>query len=292
MKTRILIIGGSSLLGKYLLATVPQDFEVYSTYYMNKCRTDMIRMNLLDALSIKEVFKKIRPNIVIMSAGCTSVEFVEKNYEHAYNLNLLGTGKVLDCVGKLRCPFYYISTNAVYDGDNAPYSEFSKRNPINKYGKLAKEVEDMVRHYPLTTMIRLHLMYGWPFAGGRQNWVTIAIEKLKNNETLEIVNDKITQPLYALDAANFIWQRINYWTMEEIYNLAGPDSLSLYNYVKMIAEIWGYSSDLIKPIESGDKFVPRPNDTSYVLRNVIGSRFYPMSLFDGLNHMKEERELI
>ena len=64
----------------------------------------------------------------------------------------------------------YISTNAVFDGESAPYGEPNRVNPVNAYGRIKLACERLVQDtFERAVVIRPILMYGWPRAMGRQS---------------------------------------------------------------------------------------------------------------------------
>jgi len=66
-----------------------------------------------------------------------------------------------------------MSSNAVFDGNNAPYSEKDKPNPINYYGKTKVISEFDIKKSGIShAIVRLTQMYGWNHPKERKNPVT------------------------------------------------------------------------------------------------------------------------
>src|SRR5688572_6590804 len=146
MKT--LITGGSSLLGKALLNTIPQDYQVESTWYTNYVGAQAgHQLNVTDKSQVRYLFDRVQPELVIHCAANGSVDFAEKNYSEASLVNVQGTENILRAARDYHAKVVYISSNAVFDGDNPPYSEVSHLSPINAYGSIKKQAEQKVREY-------------------------------------------------------------------------------------------------------------------------------------------------
>jgi dTDP-4-dehydrorhamnose reductase len=183
----------------------------------------------------------------------------------------------------------YLSTNAVFDGENAPYKEDANLCPINSYGIYKAACELAIRGSSTDwNIVRPLLMYGWPNPGQRNNWVPIWVDKLKKGEVCKVVYDTISQPLYDLDCANVIWKVINSGVNHETFNVAGADSLSLYDFAREVAEMIGADKHLIEPVPSSyfKALAPRPKDTSYCLdkiKSILGHS--PVGIKDGLRDM-------
>lgn len=293
---RVLITGGTGLLGKGLIET-NKDVEISSIYLGTYDMTDgpnvaYYRTDICDAEASEEVFRKAHPQIVIHTAGIANVDYCEKNYEEAYKSNVVGTKIILDLTGKAGAKIVFISTNAVFDGKNAPYSEDSMPSPINSYGKMKLEAEEIVRNSGLEHLIvRPILMYGWNNEHERSNTATWLIEKLRRGETVNIVNDVYENPLFNILCAEMIWSLIDA-NKEGIYHLAGKDVVSRYEFSRIIADVFNLDKRLIKQVSS-DFFpglAPRPRNTSYNTSKIEKElNVKILGLKEGLTAMKEDK---
>lgn len=269
---RVLITGGSSLLGKALIEVAPPGYIIDSTWYTNHVPgLSMYQMNICDKSQVRYVFDRVRPEIVIHCAANGSVDFAEQNYAQAYEVNALGTANILWAAEDYRAKVVYISTNAVYDGTNPPYCEDSELYPVNAYGSIKKQAEEKVRAYKWNWLIfRPFLLYGWPWPGGRPNWATLVINKLSQGQGVKLVNDIYWQPTYVTYCAEVIWKLIN--ESHETYQVASAERCTLYEFGLKVAEVFGLDQSLIEPVGS-DYFpaiAPRPKDTAYDLSKLAG----------------------
>lgn len=267
---RILIIGGSGLLGKALWGTAKDDWlqanEVFMTWFSNNVGLPMYQMDVCDQSQIAYIFDLVKPEVVIHTAAIGSVDFAEKNYEAARAVNVTGTGNVLAMAKHYGAKFVYISSNAVFDGNNPPYSEDSTRIPINKYGQIKLEAEDLViSNYDNYLIIRPFLLYGWPWPYGRQNWMTLIEGKLSTGGRIQLVDDVYWQPTSAQDVARTIWRLVEMSQPNEIYHIAGPDRITLYQFGKLVCRRFGLDSRLLEPVSHTvyNHLAPRPLDTTY-----------------------------
>lgn len=284
---KVLITGGSSLLGKSLLETKPKEAVIESTWYTNHVGLPMYQMDVCDKSQVRYVFDRVKPDIVIHCAANGSVDFAEQNYAEAYQVNATGTGNILWAAEDYRAKVVYISTNAVYDGSNPPYTEESELHPINAYGSIKKQAEEKVRTYKWDWLIfRPFLLYGWPWPGGRQNWATLVINKLSRGELVKLVNDVYWQPTYSKDCAKAIWNLIN--DSYEIYQVAGAERITLYEFGLKVAKVFGLDQGLVEPVDS-DYFptiAPRPRDTHYCLDKLNKAGVEIPDIEAGLRRMK------
>lgn len=290
----ILITGGTSLLGRSLLRTIPtiDKYKIYATYYGKEQLPDTIFMDLRNPKQISQVFKTSSPDWIIHTAGITNVDFVDKNPELSYEVNVKGTQYIIDECKKYNTKIIYISSNAVFDGENAPYKEEDKINPVNIYGVQKAECEERVKNSGYDyAIVRPVLMYGWNAAFERTNPVTYEIEKLKNSEKLHIVDDIHTQPLYSISCAEASWKIIEL-NKNGIFHLAGKDILTRFDFAIEIANVFELDKSLIFPVKSEffTDIAKRPKNTSYItskMENELGVK--PTGVKEGLLAMKNNK---
>ena len=268
---RVLITGGTGLLGKALIevdaASSAQITAIYyGSYSMpSDSRAEYCNADICHSAEIEEIFRKSKPEAVIHTAGNANVDLCEKNYSLGWKSNVAGTQVVLDACQRHHAKMVFISTNAVFNGENPPYSEDAEPQPINHYGKMKLRAEHMVKESSLPYLvIRPILMYGWNHPCERSNTVTWLIEKLGKKEPVHMVNDVYENPLYNLACAEMIWALIVTGS-QGIYHLAGKDVVNRYEFTKLIADVFKLDKSLLHEVAS-DYFsgiAPRPANTSY-----------------------------
>lgn len=292
---RVLITGGSGLLGKYLLKTAPGEYDLYPTYNRHNIpsdtRTCPIHMRLESDDSVSDAFYTARPHIVIHAAGQNSVDVCERDFEQHYNVNVCGSYRVMQqCQEHDVDRLVVVSSNAVYRGDSAPYTEDDEMDPLNAYGWAKMLAEHVACHFVHDVLVvRPILMYGWPPDGARGNWATKVVASLRGGTPMRVVDDVVTQPLYAYDCAMAIWELL-YRGKSGTYNIAGSTVCSLYEFAGAVARAFGLDIGMIQPAKLSDfsGLAPRPIDTSYLLVRMINAGLMPRLMSTGLRMMKEE----
>lgn len=285
---RVLVTGGSGLLGKALYETVRPECELTMTWYTNNVGIPMVQMDVCNQSQVAYIFDLVKPEVVIHTAAIGSVDFAEKNYEVAHAVNVTGTGNVLAMAKHYKSKFVYISSNAVLDGNNPPYDESSSRVPVNKYGQIKLQAEDLVMSgYDNCLVIRPFLLYGWPWPNGRQNWMTMIENKLSAGGKMQLVNDVYWQPTLAKDVAQAIWRLVEMSQVNEIYHIAGPDRITLYQFGKLVCRHFGLDSRLLEPVSYKiySHLAPRPLDTTYDISKISQLGISCKSVKDGLKEL-------
>lgn len=253
---RVILTGGSGILGRYLMETAGEAHQLY---------TD--RFDILDKEAITKAFDECKPELVIHCAGEGSVDKAEAFKRDAFNLNVVGTENLLEEALKHKVHFVYISTNAVYDGEHAPYSEISGRHPLNYYGITKVEAEKAVLMYPFKSSIyRLIFLYGWTPRGSRAHFLTRILASLKAGKHVEVAKDIITQPTHAWDSANAVWRLTEVQEKpSDVFNIASRKAMSLYAFALDVAGAFGFDPSLVVPVRAMDLkgLAFRPRDTSF-----------------------------
>lgn len=119
---KILLTGGSGLLGKELLKLDP---NIYAP-----------TRNTLDIQSLDSVTGVLwgyKPDLVIHAAALTDNRYAEKHPDMAVKANIEGTAHIASVCSDLRCRVVYISTDYVYRGDRGNYREDDELLPFNFY---------------------------------------------------------------------------------------------------------------------------------------------------------------
>jgi dTDP-4-dehydrorhamnose reductase len=298
---KILITGGSGLLGKSLLETSPKDHALSLTYNKNwqshSKQAAWYHLDIKSRSDVFELFELVRPNIVIHCASIGSVDYTEDHYQPVRDVNVSGLSHVIDAANGYKSKVVYISTNAVYSGKHPPYSENSPLEPVNAYGTIKREAERLVRsNAKKWLIIRPFMLYGWPYYGGRTNWAVKIIDDLKDSKkSLKLVDDVIWQPTYAPDCAAAIWQLL-FQKENEIYNVASPEHVTLYQFGLKVCEVFDLKSNLLKSVQSeyfsvGEGVLAkRPEDTSYDLVKLSNEGIMLSDIKTGLEKMKAAKD--
>lgn len=292
---RVLITGSTGLLGKALFETKPIHYFAIGIHLRKlqniSNNAENFQLDIRDKINVEHFFQKYKIDAVIHTAGIANVDYVKNNYAESFESNIVGTFNIASACKKNGVNLFYISSNAIFDGNTPPYNENSEPNPINQYGKMKLECENIVEKIiSNSSIIRPVLMYGWNYPRNRQNLVTWVLEKIIKNEKIKLVNDVSENPIYNLDCARAIWQIIGLKLKGKIH-LAGPEATNRYQFGIQIANIFGLNENLISPVNSDYFFEldARPKNTFFSTNKMLENlKIFPLSIQDGLLDMKKE----
>lgn len=299
-RKKIFITGGTGLLGHYLVKTALDVYDISCTFYP-EFKKDSIGYNcakyhldIRNRESVLDLIKKIKPDHIIHAASVANVDYIEKNKEEARRTNFDGLQNLIKGSKEVGAAFIFISSNAVFDGENPPYREDDPVNPLNYYGMLKVEEEAVVRNSGLHfAIVRPILMYGWNLSVERKNPVTWLIDVLKNNKNnapVNMVEDVFCNPLYVADCAEVIWKIIEL-NKTGTFHVAGEDEMSRYDFALATADVFDLNRDLIMPVKNSffKGIAPRPQNTTYCIDKIKKElNVFPCGVLDGLKRMKEQ----
>jgi dTDP-4-dehydrorhamnose reductase len=294
---RVLITGGTGLLGVAVQRSAPNNIQGFSVYFPERSLPvplpfPILAADVSDRMKMQAVFEWARPDVVIHAAAIGSVDYAERNREETKKINVGGTEVVIALCQIYNSRLIYISSNAVFDGRTPLYSETTPVNPINYYGQLKVDAENVVSKSGIPwAIVRPILMYGWPYPGERDNPVVWWANSLKNNRPIKVVDNVFSKPLPAWSVADVIWAIIQQ-KRTGIFHAAGRDHISLYQFALLTAEVFGVDASLISPVPDSyfPEIAPRPQDTSFEttkMETELGVK--TVGVRDGLLKMKAER---
>lgn len=293
---KILITGGTGLLGKAMIEKAHRNDEIIATFkgeyeIDDRPRVQFRNMDLKDFKGYYKLCKELNPEVIIHTAGVSSPDYAEKYKEEARAINIEGTQNMLKAAQACGAKFIYVSSNGIYDGEHAPYGEEDAIAPINYYGRIKFEGEEITRAFGIPhAIVRPILMYGWNHSFERPNIITQSIAKLRNREKVFVYDDVYSTPLLNYACAGAIWKIISD-EKYETFNIGGSERVSVYQLAVRAAKVFGLEERLIEPVKQGffKELVRRPKDTSYdtrKMKQLLGVE--PLSISEGLEIMKAQ----
>ena len=265
MKSKLLIIGGSGLVGSTLLQYASPNYSIHFTYNTNKITFDNINSTQINLLGnqkmIIDLIKEIQPDIVVNTAAHSSVDLCETDHSIADKLHVDITQDITQVCKDIDSKLVYISTDAVFQGElNKKYTELDQPNPINYYGKTKLQAEQITLNAsPKNVVLRTAVIYGWHEKSRFTNWI---IQTLKENHVVDPFTDQYNTPTLVDDLVKSLLN-IFEKNISGIFHATGKSCLNRYEFALVLANTFGFDTKLIKPATSKEKKqdAPRPIST-------------------------------
>lgn len=272
---KVALSGANGLVGSRIIELLKNDFQ-FVPLYQKEC--DITKEN-----DVYNFFNNYQFDFFLHLAAYTNVDGAEKERDKAYQINVLGTKNIFQLCQAKKVKLIYISTDFVFDGQNPPYDENSKPNPIGYYGETKYQGEKIVKDKAM--IVRIAYPYRAYFEA-KKDFVRSIIEKLKNKQRLTMIIDGKMTPTFIDDIAYGLKHLIKNFT-PEIFHLVGPDSLSPYEAAKLIAKVFNLDQNLIEKISYQEYMKNRARRPQYSQVQSTKNNFFQMKSFEkGLTTIK------
>ncbi|MBF0361101.1 MAG: sugar nucleotide-binding protein [Oligoflexia bacterium] len=306
---KVLIVGGSSLVGKGMINYFEQNkqnkhannFDLFcsikKTWNYPFPTEKTFQMDLLSRIEIQRTLENIRPDIVVFAASEGRVDVCENNKDDAKKINVESLKDFLEILNTIKKPelFIYISSNAVFSGENAPYSEEDHLSPVNYYGKTKVDAENVVTEMSkgYYVIIRPILLIGMAIAGRRKSAIEFFLERLHNGDEVRAVDDVFCNPLHANFLAAAIWDVIAHRDIckEQIFHIGGKDRLSRYDLVLALCKSFNLNEKLVVRSSASEfsNLTQRAADTTYATNKAsMMLNWHPPDIYESLELLKKE----
>lgn len=270
---RVLVTGGAGLLGRTLLAQAPPGAELHATQRRTPVAADGVRvhaLDLADADAVERVWQAVRPDLVFHTAY--SMGEGERDVWEA-------TRNVVAACEAAGAHLVHLSTDALLDGERAPYDEAAEPAPVHEYGRWKARAERHVRErLPEAAVVRTSLITRLSPPDPRCAWVA---DSLRRGDPVTLFVDELRCPILVEDLAAQLWEIAALPAAERagVWHLAGPEALSRYGIGLLVAAHEGLSPAGLVPALSRDHAAPRPRDLRLLTARAdraLGTRARPL----------------
>ncbi len=278
---KVLVTGGSGFMGRNFCEYFKDRFEIVALYNSSNIAISgvkCIQTDITDFSKLESVVLAEKPDIVLHTAADSNPNSCEVNKAESWLLNVEATRQLALLSEKYNCKLIFISTDLIFDGNNAPYSENSEAVPICEYGKQKLDAENFIKQISDTALIcRIPLMFGKQFDNAKC-FIHPMIESLKNSSNLYLFEDEIRNPIEVLSLLKFIF-KIQSSTVGVIH-IAGEKSYSRFEIGKILALAMKIENpSLIKTKQFDVKMAAsRPQDVTLCIDKAKLREFAPQSL--------------
>ncbi|EPT9250875.1 SDR family oxidoreductase [Photobacterium damselae] len=256
----ILMLGHNGFVGSVVTERLSASHNVC---VINEC------FDVLDKeISFNLIRRYIKENDISCIVNCiamANLDDCEKHKLQCKKINLDFVKELCDLTVSQDLYLVHVSSNAVYDGLNAPYSETDSKNPINYYGLCKANADDYIKsNTNKYSIVRPITIYGNKNENDRHNPVTYFVEKLINQEKIKMVDDNIVNMIHVKDFADAISAIVNLQLTGE-FNISGDISESRYDLGVRICRVLNIDLSLIEKVSGDDFILPakRPKNTSF-----------------------------
>ncbi|MCX6906807.1 MAG: dTDP-4-dehydrorhamnose reductase [Verrucomicrobia bacterium] len=281
---RILMTGAAGMLGSSLYPWFKKTGHTVKATDLAPRDQWQSPLDVRDYDAVRQAIIRFKPQMVFHLAAETDVDRCEREPDHAFMTNALGTQNVALLCGARDLPMVYISTAGVFDGKKeTSYTEFDEPRPVIVYGASKLAGEHLVRAHTRRSYI---IRAGWMVGGGQKDHKFIGkiIAQIRaGKKQLHCVTDKLGTPTYTEDFARTL-EGLVATPFHGLYHMACEGGGTRYDVAAEILRFLGREDIELLPVSSDfwKEQYPAPRPRSEMMENL-------MLRLRGLNRMRNWR---
>ncbi|NVO09024.1 MAG: SDR family oxidoreductase [Bacteroidales bacterium] len=292
---KILVTGANGLIGRKTIKALQignknQIFATSQRKIQANPNIEFFTVNLIYS-DINKLVETLKPDVLIHCAALSSPDACEVDKYSCKKLNVEVTSRFATACRDYGTHLIFLSTDFIFDGKKADYTETDFPAPICYYGESKLEIENIIQDMKIgATIVRTSLVYGYEEHLSRSNIALRVIDHLKNGLSYRVPFDQIRTPTLAEDLALAL---ITIAEKREggVFNVSGGEKLSVYEFSKRIAVCFGFDESLLISTSTEELSEPaiRPLNTSLdITKAKILLNYQPTSLNDSLKILKNQ----
>lgn len=292
MKIFIIGIGGQlgSKLASYALADGSEVYGGHKSRSWDEGLQHSVPFDKTEKGSVTKILSHVKPDVVIDTGALHNVDYCETHPDESMAVNATGTLNVAEACAKEGSRLVFVSTDFVFDGTDAPYTEKANPAPLSVYARSKLQGEKYTLTNRANIAVRPSVIYSWVQAsrmsqvsasGKPLNFAAWLVSQLKAKNPVRIVDDQIASPTLADDLAQAILAIVKSGKIG-LFHTAGATPLSRYEFSIRVAKKLGLDESLVHPISSlGLKqTAKRPNNSSLISDRITREVGYTMMPID------------
>jgi dTDP-4-dehydrorhamnose reductase len=254
---KILVTGGSGLLGQYLNISLTRKFELFTIFWRNpgNCPDyDSARVNILDENELKIIFQGVNPDVVIHTAAITTpIQRENQSTKDYFDLNVTTTKNIASLCEAHNSKLIYISTDLVYAGYRGSFlREDAKLIPASLYAETKLVGENKVKEFTDNYLIlRTALLYGFGLNHSKCHF-HFMFDELRNKRPVKLFTDQFRTPISLQDATRTVVELAQMDVKSETINVGGTERVSRYEMGEMLCSTAGFDKNLLHKITMDD----------------------------------------
>lgn len=267
----IWITGTGGLLGSHLIRSAARHAPGRRVLPLDRAALDLLQPD-----AVRRRFAAAPPAAILHCAALSKTGPCEAHPALARAINVEATALLAELAADR--PFFFLSTDLVFDGRDGNYDESARPHPLNAYAVTKAEAEQVVLRNPRHTVIRTSLNAGVSPTGDR-SFNEDMRRTLAAGRTLSLFTDEFRCPIPASVTARALWELLEQGATG-LLHLAGAERLSRWDIGQLLAPRWSGLPGRLEPGSLCDYTGPaRAPDTSLNSRRAQALLSFPLPAF-------------
>lgn len=197
--------------------------------------------DLADAQALRELIRKVHPQVIVNAAAYTAVDRAEQEPGAAMAVNAVAPGVMGEEAAHLGATVIHYSTDYVFDGQkDSPYRETDTCSPLSVYGHSKRDGEAaLVRSTPQHLIFRTC----WVVGAHGQNFAKTMLRLAQERDELRVVNDQWGSPTSAAliaDVTAHVVRQLQQTRGHDfpfgLYHLSAAGETTWYAYARFVLD--------------------------------------------------------
>ena len=288
MEDKVIVIGGTGLVGNALLRTwTARGARVSAATYHCHPSGSFLQLDMRDEAKVRSFLAAHRPNVVAVPAANPFVDYCELHPEETREVNVKGTLNVARACREIGARMIFYSSDYVFDGVKGSYTEEDAPCPINEYGRQKAEAESGVLACdPKNLVLRTSGAYGWQWE--EKNFVLQVRKNLSEGRRMRVADGVRYNPTYVENLAEITAELVAA-RAGGIFHVVGAEEIGRYQFAAQAANAFGLDAALIERVPAGEFKAPaaRPKESSLMTDKVrrLLPKTPPVGVAAGLKSM-------
>ena len=298
----VLIVGQAGQVGRELQRSFSDFGEIVAV--------DRESVDLADLDQVREVVRRVRPDVILNAAAYTSVDRAESEQDLASAINAEAPGLLAEEALRSNALLVHYSTDYVFDGSKPlPWTEEDAPHPLNVYGASKLAGEEAIRQVGGRYLI---FRTSWVYGPHGKNFLLTMLRLGSERERLSVVDDQHGAPTSSIALADVTRSVVNQvldgrcgapdaWA--GVYHMTCAGSTTWCGFAKAIftgaEHLLHGNAPVVLPIASSEYPTPARRPRNSVLSNArLKQRFgvelpaWEVALGDVLGRLTVESETI
>lgn len=243
MSRTIALFGGGGFVGGNLaLAAVRSGWTVHIVEALELSGVPGARWHradITDTEAVRGLLDELRPGAVVDLAAVADIDRAERERELAWAVNVEAARRIASASAGLGSAFLYFSSDAVFAGTAARYSEEDPPSPVNYYGRTKAEGEAAVlAAHPGAGIVRISLALGFPVTGGNSFFAALEAG-LKAGKEITAPSDEVRTPVDVHTLSSCVLELLG-MRHAGVIHLGSTDSIDRASLTRKAAALMGF----------------------------------------------------
>jgi dTDP-4-dehydrorhamnose reductase len=227
----ILVIGKTGQVGRELVRCLQPLGDVVAT--------GRAELDLCDCDAIRQVVRRVAPEIIVNAAAYTAVDKAESEPDLALQVNGIAPGVLAEEAKRAGALFVHYSTDYIFDGLlGRPYVEDDTPNPLNAYGRTKLHGERAIAAVGGAYLI---LRTSWIYSAQPPNFVLAMLKLGRERKGIAVVDDQVGSPTWARTLASSTAKVLRNAPLARshagVFHLSAHDWTTRYQFARRIFEL-------------------------------------------------------